>query len=135
MDFVSFTLGIGPQFLLFLAAIKFHQRHKLPKLLIIGLTLALIFSLPTAFHLCLGVERVQALLFELFPNANDPNGLTNETSYRIGDIAVGQVYLRFFEISHYIMSIPTFLTGLGVFQYARTEIRLAAPEHPPHFRS
>jgi hypothetical protein len=114
--------SIVPAVILLAVSLKLHQRQKLHRLLLSGIILVPLMSLPMMLLAVLGVERTQELLSQLFPEANNPNG-SFTSSYQVDRIEVGPVYLMVMQVSYLLPGIAMFVLGFGVFLQARLQTR------------
>ena len=128
---LTFLYGnLIPPIILLVVALKLHQRQKLPKLLLSGIVLVpLLGILPILFHYA-GAERVDAMLSSVFPEANSPNGPGQFGGGNFDGIEVGPLYFFVWRLALSISGIGTFLLGLGIFKYSKSEAPLYQTHQP-----
>ena len=114
--------SILPPLVLLGLALKLHRKAKLPKLLLTGIILVPLALVPQVSMMALGPQRTQALLLELFPEANDPHKDPSST-IQVEEVEVGPVYMAVMQLSYLPPSLALFLFGLGFFLFGKHAVR------------
>lgn len=112
-----------PTVILLIAALKLHQRKKLPSLMLTGIILTPVFFLPQLMLSLVGMERIQESLLARFPVANDPEA-SSMSQLSIDGVTVGPVAMLVNQLSYSLPGIPALILGLGVLRHARQQVRL-----------
>ncbi|MGB6222381.1 hypothetical protein [Haloferula sp.] len=110
-----------PPLVLLTVLLKYHQRRKLPKTLLLGSVLMPLLHIPQAIHMVVGTQQVQDWLFQIFPEANNPYSSAG-TTILIDQVRVGELYSRLFSLSFSLHSVALFFFGMGIFFFAKKEI-------------
>lgn len=128
MPFAQHLTTLVPTLVLLAIALRTRRRLNLPILLPVGLVLLSLLQLGPVFFTVTGSARLQALLYEWFPEANDPNG-THGYSAVVDEEPVGPVFIAVFQLVWILPSIGMLTTGLGTFLFARRSLRARTASH------
>lgn len=122
MELTYLLASTIPPLVLLTILLKYHQRQKLPKTLLVGSVLMPLLHLPQVLRMVVGTQRIQDWLFHLFPEANNPYN-SSGTTILIDEVRVGELYSKLFSLSFSLHGIALLFLGLGFFLFAKEELR------------